>query len=256
MSNRTPRIVKNLQRILMVVIIVKMSPFLVKKVFLIVRIAANGAPIWIIYIVKNGLPAIVYFIKNLPSIIFPITQNLVTFFFIKMPCAIFFAGKKKIISFLFASKINCIRAFEYVKIPLKLGSFDLVLINPLSVVQGTYVLSKFWLWDRRILKKIISRTSGAVTIGWRPAHVILYVLVYGYCNWNWNLFNEEETGFARGNTSDEYYFRRYRKQRIRQPGEKKNPQLDKWVPGSLGARPKWKYFKSLRLFLWFLSTWY
>ena len=142
----------------------------------------------------------------------------------------------KIISFVRSTRTGCIIAFGYTKLPVRLGSYSLTLINPIKVVKGTLVLTKYLMWDRRILLNVAQGLSNGVpTIGWRPVHVIIYCVYLIYFNWHWNLFNEIDDGFARGNQPDHIYYRRFRKQRILQPGEKRDPVLEKWVPGLVGT---------------------
>ena len=165
--------------------------------------------------------------------------------------------KKKILVAALSSKAACNAVFSYIVQPISLGSVHLVVINPLKVAKGSYLLLKHYLWDVRVLKNWILKHSGApYSIGFRPAHVLVWLLVTGYGNWNWNLFGEMDHGGQRGIVSDEVYYRRFQKERIRQPGQPKHIIKDKWKPGSLGVPPKWEYFKSIRSFIWFLSTWY
>ena len=84
----------------------------------------------------------------------------------------------------------------------------------------------------------------------------MYMVAFIYLNWHWNAFGEIDAGLTRGNQPDHLYYRRFRKQRIRQPGQKKDPVLDKWVPGSPGTPFKWEYLKSPRMFIWFIGTWW
>ena len=113
------------------------------------------------------------------------------------------------------------------------------------------------MWDRRILKDfVIAKTGCPFTIGFRPLHVFFYTAMFIYLNWHWNAFGEIDKGYARGNQPDHIYYGRFRKKRIRQPGQEKDPVLDKWVPGSPGALFKWQYLKDIRLFIWFIGTWW
>ena len=165
--------------------------------------------------------------------------------------------------FVRSAKTGCILVFDYTKLPVTFDSphlacvpsTRLTLINPIRVIQGTLILTKYLMWDRRILLRY-ARRSGVHSIGFRPVHVLIYLVGAIYFNWHWNAFGEIDNGFARGNQPDHIYYRRFRKQRIRQPEQEKDPVLDKWVPGSVGAPFKWKYLRDPRLLFWFLSTWY
>ena len=161
----------------------------------------------------------------------------------------------KVVAFVSVCIAGAIIAYDYTKLPVTLGSFHLTLINPIKVVQGACLLTKYLLWDRRILLWY-ARQSGPNTIGFRPVHVLIYLSAMIYLNWHWNAFGEIDAGFARGNQPDHIYYRRFRKQRIRQPDQEKDPILDKWVPGSLGTPFKWEYLRSLRMFIWFIGTWW
>ena len=87
----------------------------------------------------------------------------------------------KVVSCVSGCIAGCVIAYDYTKLPVTLGSFHLTLINPIKVVQGACLLSKYLLWDRRILLWY-ARRSGVPTIGFRPVHVLMYMVGFIYLN--------------------------------------------------------------------------
>ena len=213
-----------------------------KQELLIFMVVISGS----YFVIKGGIPFVIF--KGIPFIFFKSRQLLIR---------VLYGTKTKVFSWFFLTKSGCLAALSYIKLPITLGPYNLIVVNPIKVGKGSFLVTKYLLWDHRILKGLIVYLTGMpFTIGFRPVHVLAYMTMFVYLNWYWNAFGEIERGFARGNMPDHVYYARFRKKRIRQPGQKKDRILDKWVPGSLGTPFKWEYLKDIRLFIWFIGTWW
>ena len=154
---------------------------------------------------------------------------------------------------------GCIYTIFYVSTPVTIGSTHMRVANPYLMLKGSFVLLKSYLWDPHILADWAAVQSGSpYTIGYRPIFVIVYCTLWVYFNWHWNLFGEIEAGYLplQYTMPKKYYYMRFRKVRHRKLGEKYIPHIDKPVPGAMGEKFRWEYLKSLRLFIWWLGTWY